>query len=383
MRWVRISTTCSTTLIPAQIEQPRVTADELKGVLFRDVLGQCRTHVSGSSARISNVKLSAAACNGVVLNTGDVFSYNNTTGQRTTAKGYQAAPAYVGGETVDEVGGGVCQTSSTLYYACLRANLEITERYAHRYVPAYIDWGMDATVSWGGPDYKFTNNTDYPIKIVTSYSGGYLTVKILGTNVDGTYVKMTNEVLSKTNWETVYKDDPSLPAGTEKVTTTPYTGYKVKSYRNVYSASGKLISSTYEATSDYKVRNKVITRGPALPAQPETPVTGPADERSADLEGQRIPTYEDVLSLDTADIAAAGYEERGGLACVWAQTAPDALGYVETYWVAVDSGLLVSAETTLDGTLTYRMTAYGMERPAPAGTAFALPDGTVLHTAGE
>ena len=114
-----------------------------------------------------------------------------------------------------------------------------------------------------------------------------------------------------------------------------------------------------------------------------TALSGPADGHSADLEGQRIPTYEDVLSLDTADIAAAGYEERGGLACVWAQTAPDALGYVETYWVAVDSGLLVSAETTLDGTLTYRMTAYTMERPAPAGTAFALPDGTVLHTAGE
>ena len=263
--------------IPADIQQPHVTAAELKEVLFRDVLGQCRTHVSGTSARINNVKLSAAACNGVVLNTGDVFSYNATTGQRTTAKGYQAAPAYVGGETVDEVGGGVCQTSSTIYYACLRANLEITERYAHRYVPAYIDWGMDATVSWGGPDYKFTNNTDYPIKIVATYSGGYLTVKILGTNVDGTYAKMTNEVLSKTNWETVYKDDETLPAGTEKVTTTPYTGYKVKSYRNVYSADGKLISSTYEATSDYKVRNKVISRGPALPEQPETPVTGPAE----------------------------------------------------------------------------------------------------------
>ena len=257
--------------------QPHVTAAELKEVLFRDVLGQCRTHVSGTSARINNVKLSAAACNGVVLNTGDVFSYNAITGQRTPAKGYQAAPAYVGGETVDEVGGGVCQTSSTIYYACLRANLEITERYAHRYVPAYIDWGMDATVSWGGPDYKFTNNTDYPIKIVATYSGGYLTVKILGTNVDGTYAKMTNEVLSKTNWETVYKDDETLPAGTEKVTTTPYTGYKVKSYRNVYSADGKLISSTYEATSDYKVRNKVISRGPALPEQPETPVTGPAE----------------------------------------------------------------------------------------------------------
>lgn len=263
-----------TVTLDATVQLPAVTAEELEGVLFRDVLGQCRTHVSGTAARINNVKLSAAACNGVVLNTGDVFSYNATTGQRTTAKGYQAAPAYVQGETVDEVGGGVCQTSSTLYYACLRSNLEITERYAHRYVPAYIDWGMDATVSWGGPDYKFTNNTNYPIKIVATYSGGYLTIKILGTNVDGTSVKMTNEVLSSTPWETVYKDDETLPAGTEKVTTTPYTGYKVKSYRNVYDANGKLISSTYEATSDYKVRNKVISRGPALP---ETPASGGAE----------------------------------------------------------------------------------------------------------
>jgi len=263
-----------TVTLDAEVQLPAVTAEELEGVLFRDVLGQCRTHVSGTAARINNVKLSAAACNGVVLNTGDVFSYNATTGQRTTAKGYQAAPAYVQGETVDEVGGGVCQTSSTLYYACLRANLEITERYAHRYVPAYIDWGMDATVSWGGPDYKFTNNTNYPIKIVATYSGGYLTIKILGTNVDGTSVKMTSEVLSSTPWETVYKDDETLPAGTEKVTTTPYTGYKVKSYRNVYDANGKLISSTYEATSDYKVRNKVISRGPALP---QTPASGGAE----------------------------------------------------------------------------------------------------------
>ena len=114
-----------------------------------------------------------------------------------------------------------------------------------------------------------------------------------------------------------------------------------------------------------------------------TPVTGPADSRSADLEGQRIPTYEDVLDLETADIAAAGYEERGGLACIYVETAPDALGSVERYWVSVDSGLLVSAETAQDGVLTYRMTAYAVERPAPAGTDFALPDGTVLHTVGE
>ncbi len=294
----------ATVSIPAQIESPAVTAEELSAVLFRDVLGECRTHVSGTAARINNVRLSAAACDGVVLNSGDVFSYNETTGQRTAAKGYQAAPAYVQGQTVDEIGGGVCQTSSTLYYACLRADLAITERYAHRYVPAYIDWGMDATVSWGGPDYKFTNDTDYPIKIDTSYSNGYLTVRILGTNVDGTYVRMTNEVLSKTPWETVYEDDPTLPAGTEQVQTSPYTGYRVRSYRNVYSADGALLSSTYEATSDYKSRDRVIVRGPALP---EVPASGtaelPAEETGTAPEQ---PPETAAPSEGTVDPAADG-----------------------------------------------------------------------------
>lgn len=253
-----------TVTVPAQVELPAVTAEELEQVLFRDVLGEARTHVGGTSARRSNVKLSAASINEYVMNSGDVFSYNDVVGQRTAARGYQAAPAYVQGETVDEIGGGICQTSSTLYLACLRSNLEITERYAHRYVPAYITAGMDATVSWGGPDYKFTNNSLYPIKIVTIYENNYLTVRILGTNVDGTSVKITNEHLSTTPYETVYEDDPTLAPGTEKVKTTPYTGYKYRTYRNVYDANGKLISSTYEATSDYKSRNKVILRGPAV-----------------------------------------------------------------------------------------------------------------------
>ena len=266
-----------TVTVPAQVTFPKVTAEALKAVLFRDVLGECRTHVSGTAARITNVKLSAAAINGAVLNSGETFSYNETTGQRTAAKGYQAAPAYVKGETVDEIGGGVCQPSSTLYYACLRANLEITERYAHRYIPSYITPGMDATVSWGGPDYKFTNNTDYPIKVETSYAKGYLTMRLLGTKTDDITVKMTNEALSTTPFETVYEDDPTLAPGTETVKTTPYTGYKYKTYRNLYDGDGNLISSTYEATSDYKARNKVILRGPAPVTEPDAPAIGPAE----------------------------------------------------------------------------------------------------------
>lgn len=266
-----------TVSVPAVIEEPEVTASDLKMLLFRDVLGEARTHVSGSAGRIGNVKLSAKLINGIVLNSGDTFSYNDSVGKRTEARGFKPAPAYVKGETVDEVGGGICQTSSTLYLACLLSNMEITERYAHRYVPAYIDWGMDATVSWGGPDYKFTNNTLYPVKIVTEYSKGYLTIKLLGTNIDGIRVKMTNEVLSKTPWETVYQEDSTMtPGSPDVVKVTPYTGYKVKTYQTIYDKNGSVIDSHFEAASDYKVRNKVVLQSPAA-APGSAPADLPAD----------------------------------------------------------------------------------------------------------
>ena len=266
-----------TVSVPAVIEEPEVTASDLKMLLFRDVLGEARTHVSGSAGRIGNVKLSAKLINGIVLNSGDTFSYNDSVGKRTEARGFKPAPAYVKGETVDEVGGGICQTSSTLYLACLLSNMEITERYAHRYVPAYIDWGMDATVSWGGPDYKFTNNTLYPVKIVTEYRKGYLTIKLLGTNLDGIRVKMTNEVLSKTPWETVYQEDSTMtPGSPDVVKVTPYTGYKVKTYQTIYDKNGSVIDSHFEAASDYKVRNKVVLQAPAA-APGSAPADLPAD----------------------------------------------------------------------------------------------------------
>lgn len=283
-----------TVKIPASVEYPAVTAGDLEALLFRDVLGEAKTHVSGTAARISNVKLASAAFNGTVLNSGDVFSYNETVGQRTAAKGYKPAPAYVKGETVDEIGGGVCQPSSTLYLACLRANLEITERHAHRYVPSYIGKGMDATVSWGGPDYKFTNNTNYPIKIVATYDKGYLTVQLLGTNLDGTYVEMVYEPISTTPFEVVYEDDPTLAPGQEVVKVTPYTGHRCRTYRNVYAADGTLISSAYEDTSDYKVRNRVILRGPAESA---TPAVGPG----WDVPIVDLPTTADPGELPAED----------------------------------------------------------------------------------
>jgi vancomycin resistance protein YoaR len=124
-----------------------------------------------------------------------------------------------------------------------------------------MPYGEDATVSWGGPDFKFTNNTDYPIKLTVVYSGGQVTATVYGTNLTGKYVEVTNEVLSTTSYETVYQDTTELAAGVTQVKTTGYNGMKVKVYRNVYAADGTLISSTLESNNTYATRNKVILRG--------------------------------------------------------------------------------------------------------------------------
>ena len=108
-------------------------------------------------------------------------------------------------------------------------------------------------------------------------------------------------------------------------------------------------------------------------------VSWPADGSSMDVEGQRIPTYEDVLELDTASITAAGYQEKNGEACVYVEVSVPELSQVERYWVSASSGLLAAAETETGGTVVYSMTASAPESPVPATASFALPDGTILH----
>ena len=254
--------------LPADVTYPSMTAAELEAVLFRDVLGTVTTKVGGTSVRRGNVRLAGEAVNGTVLNDGDIFDYNAVVGKRTTARGFGAAPAYVNGETVETIGGGICQVSSTIYYATLLANLEIVERYAHRYAPSYITWGMDATVSWGGPEFRFRNDTGYPIRLDVKYENNRITVDVVGTKTDDTYVKMTHKVLSDTPYETEYVETDELDWGTQQQKQSPYTGHQVVSYRNVYKGDGTLVSSTQEAKSNYKSRNEIImvgTRGkPAM-----------------------------------------------------------------------------------------------------------------------
>ena len=255
--------------IPVTLTQPEETKQSLEAKLFRDLLGEGTTNVSGSSARKHNVKLSAQACNEVVLMPGEVFSYNNTTGSRSASKGYLAAPVYSGDASVDEVGGGICQTSSTIYYAVLHTDLKIVERRAHRFNTGYVPEGMDATVYYGQTDFRFENSTDYPIKIVTSsYDKGgkrKLNVKIYGTNVDGVRAEPRSTVYETVSPTTQYKADESIPQGTTKVDSkqNPYTGKSAQTYRYIYDRDGKLLEKQDMGKSVYKMRPKTILYNPA------------------------------------------------------------------------------------------------------------------------
>lgn len=256
--------------VPLTLTQPNMTTEKLTASLFKDVLGEATSRVGGSGNRKFNVKLSAEVCGENILLPGDVFSYNDTTGSRSASKGYLPAPAYVGGLSVDEVGGGICQTSSTIYYATLLANLKIVERHNHMYAVGYVPDGADATVYYGSLDFRFENDTEYPIKIVTesydSKGSRYLTVKILGTKLDDTYVQYSNREVSSIAPQTVYKADASVPQGSAPRAdpqSTAYRGRKVEGYRNIYSADGTLISSTLESVNQYKKRDKVLLVNPA------------------------------------------------------------------------------------------------------------------------
>lgn len=252
-------------LVDAEVAFPAVSTEDMEDGLFRDVLGTSTTYCSGPWGRRQNIKLAAKAINGNVYNPGEEFWYNSAVGQRTEARGFQPAAAYSGGKTVTSIGGGICQVSSTLYYAALLGDLDIVLRYAHMFDPGYMPvTGCDATVSWGGPDFAFRNSTDYPIKLVTSYNDetNELTVTILGTKTDDSYVVMTNQFLSYEDFKIIYRESESVASGEQVVDQYGHNGYAVRTYRNVYSGDGTLLRSTTEATSDYDRGDKIILVAP-------------------------------------------------------------------------------------------------------------------------
>lgn len=265
--------------IPVKIDMPEMTAEQLVASLFRDKLGsQTTLYTYSSDARINNIKLCAAKLNGLVLNPGEEFSFNGTIGQRTTEAGFKAAAAYNDGQVVQEVGGGICQVSSTIYCAAMLAQMTTVERTCHMFVVTYLPYGLDATVSWPGPDYKFRNDRDYPVKIVAYCNDAdkSITIEIWGTDVDGSYVELTSGY--------GYRYDSTYP--------DVVIGYSAVSYRNIYDKDGNLIDRVFEASSSYDLHEDEI-KWPEPSESPTPSDSGtiePSTEPSAPTEPSPDPT---------------------------------------------------------------------------------------------
>ena len=253
---------------------PKVFAKDLPKLDFRDVLGEGKTSFSGSASnRRHNLELASKTLDGLVLLPGEQFSFNKVVGDTSERNGYKKAPGYSNGGVNDTPGGGICQVSTTLYNAVLRSTgLTVDNRRNHSYSVAYVPLGMDCMISYGSSDFKFTNNTNHPIKLSCEYqsSAKNLVFKILGVNEnkDITYEFKTTE-LSVTKYTESFTTDPKKAqsgknGGKYSVTkTTKKNGVVIKT---------ETINSTYRAMNKITFKDS-NTPVPATPPVSQPPAT--------------------------------------------------------------------------------------------------------------
>ena len=248
--------------IPLKTLYPNVKTSDIGIEAFPNLLSSYSTSfASSSSNRATNVSLATTKINGKVLMPGEVFSFNDTVGKRTPQAGFKVAGVYMNGQVATDYGGGICQVSSTLYNAVLRANLEIVDRSNHMFEVGYVPIGTDATVSWGAPDFKFKNSRSYPIKIVTSSSNRKCVVKFYGLKESEEYdIEIVSYRTGSVPYRTTYTTDSSLAAGQQKVIQRGSNGAKSVAYR-IRKKNGQVISKELLSKDTYDPHNQIIAVG--------------------------------------------------------------------------------------------------------------------------
>ena len=284
--------------IPLKITKPKKTINNLGEEAFPDLLATFSTRFDGSNYnRNTNIKLAAKKVNGTVILPGEKFSFNTIVGSRTIEAGFKEGTAYVGGKVVPDVGGGVCQVSSTIYNTALLANMQIVERSNHMFTTGYVAASRDATVYYGSLDFVFKNSRKYPIKMVASANGGVCKVSIYGIKEEKEYeVIIQSKITSYINPTTIYKEDPTLEEGKEIVEQTAITGCRSEGYK-ILKLNGKIVSQTLLSKDTYKSRNKIVRRGTK---KTTTTPTKPANENTTNTETSNTTTNEPT-TLETTE----------------------------------------------------------------------------------
>lgn len=260
--------------VDVETTKPRVIKEDL--LKIKDVIGTYSSSYATSAAgRSTNIEIATDAINGTVVMPGETFSFNDVVGPRTIERGYQEAGTYVGNKVEPGIGGGICQVSTSIYRAVMKANLRSVERTNHSMVVGYAQPGLDATVSYGYLDYKFKNTYDFPIYIQGSTVGKVITYNIYGdpSGLNGKKYDMVNEILETIPPETKIVPDSTLPEGKEVSEGFGTTGYKTRSYQITYE-NGLESKREVISTDNYASVGIVVKKG----TQPATPIISAATE---------------------------------------------------------------------------------------------------------
>ena len=295
--------------------EPEYTSETLGTKLFTDVLSYYDSPHVYNPTRTHNLELACKEIDGTIVKPGETFSFNKTVGERTAEKGYGEAGVYVGGETVQQLGGGVCQVASTIFYCTLKADLEVVERAEHQFLPSYIPYGMDATIYWGSLDYKWRNNTPYPIRIDASVSDGYVHIRFVGTETKDYTVELDYTITAwYSSTEKTVDISPDMPNYAKysrysegETIQTAYDGADVTTYRYKYDKDHNLISTEIVCYSRYDKRDREIahlvkeTTATEETTEPTEETTKPTEPTTEPTEPTTIPTEETTTEAPPAE----------------------------------------------------------------------------------
>lgn len=224
-------------------QEPDLTTQEAKDMGISDLLSKYTTKYTGSSARQVNVKITTEYATNVMMAPGDEYDFDKQIGPRTSARGYKLAPGIVGPNTLEDVlGGGICQVSTTMFNTVIEAGLKVTKRFNHSIYISHYPKGRDATVTAGGKNLKFVNDTDHYIWIRGTSDGVTTTISIYGTK-DGRSVKISvGDFYNVSGKSTVTILDKTLKSGTSIVEDSGQTGKSLKT-TYVVTRNGQVINS--------------------------------------------------------------------------------------------------------------------------------------------
>ena len=250
--------------LETQVTEPEGSAEELANI--KDLLGSFTTSFSTSgSNRCKNVSSGASHINGTVLYPGEEFSAYETVSPFTEANGYAMAGSYLNGEVVDSMGGGICQVSTTLYNAVLRAELNVTERSPHSMTVHYVDLSEDAAIAGTYKDFKFVNSTEYPIYIEGyTTSDKKITFNIYGkeTRDKNRTISFESQMVSEPPATTILQEDAGQGIGYKAVSSKGSSGYVAELYK-IVKVNGVETDRIKVNKSTYKGTNRVVTYGTA------------------------------------------------------------------------------------------------------------------------